>query len=535
MTTQRAQPAKSARLRVLGVCRISRDSEESTSIERQDEAINAWCTMQGHVLVGMVHDVGVSGNVRPSKRPELGPWLNERVSDYDIIVVWKLDRLTRNLSHFLDFRKWMAKNGKELASCQEQFDTSTPLGSFFLNILIMFAEHERETIKARIASSKTKAVKDRRYHGGTIQYGTRPAKLDGGGYVLQHDPHSSKVMKRIVDDLINGDSRQVVAANLTDEGELSPSDYQRHLMGKETKGLVWHPATITNLATSRGLLGEREENGRTIRNDDGTAALFFPPLISEDTWEELQRKLKETTKSRTLRGEKQLYADMVFCGLCGSKMYRDSINLPERGLQRDYYTCGTNSRPEKGKRLKCPAKSVQQVEFDKTANELFLSSVGHLEKRSRRVSSALDLSKDIERMRRILNDVRGERDRGDYDYPGGDEDYEMRVTALTGELRALVASHQPQTTVTYAGTGKTYTELWNEAKTLLAQRQILLDAGIQVKVIVHKVATRWEPAGFQTEMVFPEDLKARLQAVGEWPEVPTFEFVDGQMVPIQRD
>ncbi|GGQ32290.1 hypothetical protein GCM10010233_57300 [Streptomyces pseudogriseolus] len=58
--------------RVLGVVRLSRVSDETTSPQRQRRSIQRWADQEGHVVVGWVEDIDVSGGVEPWKRPEFG-------------------------------------------------------------------------------------------------------------------------------------------------------------------------------------------------------------------------------------------------------------------------------------------------------------------------------------------------------------------------------------------------------------------------------------------------------------------------------
>ena len=63
-------------MRVLGRLRLSRATEESTSIERQREVIQQWSDMHGHTVVGWATDLDVSGSVDPFDTPQLGDWLD---------------------------------------------------------------------------------------------------------------------------------------------------------------------------------------------------------------------------------------------------------------------------------------------------------------------------------------------------------------------------------------------------------------------------------------------------------------------------
>jgi site-specific DNA recombinase len=62
--------------RVLGATRLSHDTDASTSIERQREAIQGWSRAQGHQVVAITEDTDVSGSIAPQDRDGLGPWLS---------------------------------------------------------------------------------------------------------------------------------------------------------------------------------------------------------------------------------------------------------------------------------------------------------------------------------------------------------------------------------------------------------------------------------------------------------------------------
>src|SRR5215208_201302 len=83
-------------LRVLGRVRLSRDTDASTSVERQREHIEDWARRHDSEIVGWAEDVDVSVKVDPFKTPDLGPWLRlPKMIEWDVLVAWKLDRVSR--------------------------------------------------------------------------------------------------------------------------------------------------------------------------------------------------------------------------------------------------------------------------------------------------------------------------------------------------------------------------------------------------------------------------------------------------------
>jgi site-specific DNA recombinase len=145
---------------VLGATRLSRDADESTSIERQSGGINGWADLRktttgdDYRVIHISEDSDVSGAVSPFERAGLGPYLTEPLlSTWQVLVVFRLDRLTRSIADFETVWKFLESNGKSLVSVAEQIDFGTTTGRLMARQLVIFAEYEREIIKARIKNA----------------------------------------------------------------------------------------------------------------------------------------------------------------------------------------------------------------------------------------------------------------------------------------------------------------------------------------------------------------------------------------------
>lgn len=143
-------------MRLMGYVRTS-TSKQEISPQAQEDRIRAYCELYGHVLVDVVSEVA-SGKDRNRRGLQL--CLSAPV---DGVVVHKLDRLTRNLSHLLDMVSGTFQD-RALISVTEQLDTTTPNGRFCLTIWGAMAQWERETISARTVDALA-SLKDqgRRY------------------------------------------------------------------------------------------------------------------------------------------------------------------------------------------------------------------------------------------------------------------------------------------------------------------------------------------------------------------------------------
>ena len=157
--------------------RVSTDERldmEFNSLDAQREAALAYIQSQKHegwILVGdRYDDGGFSGGTMD--RPALQRLLRDVESGrIDVIVVYKVDRLSRSLTDFARIVEVFEKNKASFVSITQQFNTTTSMGRLTLNILLRFAQFEREVIGERIrdkfAASRRKGI----WMGGTPPLG----------------------------------------------------------------------------------------------------------------------------------------------------------------------------------------------------------------------------------------------------------------------------------------------------------------------------------------------------------------------------
>lgn len=157
--------------------RQSVDRADSISIESQIE----FCQYETRGEAFQVYtDRGYSG--KNTDRPAFGDMMTDIENGIITkVIVYKLDRISRSI---LDFSNMMEQFGKykvEFVSTTEKFDTSSPMGRAMLNICIVFAQLERETIQKRVADAYFSRSQKSFYMGGRIPYGFRliPTTLDG--------------------------------------------------------------------------------------------------------------------------------------------------------------------------------------------------------------------------------------------------------------------------------------------------------------------------------------------------------------------
>src|SRR5258705_4363372 len=148
--------------------RVSTDQgldQEFNSLDAQYEAASAYIKSQAHagwtLIRSRYDDGGYSGG--STDRPDLQKLLDDiRSRKIDVIVVYKVDRLTRSLADFAKLVELFDAHGVSFVSFTQQFNTTTSIGRLTLNVLLSFAQFEREVtserIRDKIAASKRKGL-----------------------------------------------------------------------------------------------------------------------------------------------------------------------------------------------------------------------------------------------------------------------------------------------------------------------------------------------------------------------------------------
>ena len=158
--------------------RQSLDKKESQSIETQINFCENYINSKPHnEKIEIYSDKGYSG--KNTRRPDFERMMsdveNGRISK---IVVYKLDRISRNLLDFMGMHKIFKEHKIEFCSVNDTFDTSTPIGRSMLKISMVFAEMERESTQLRVRDNYYERIKDGRWAGGPAPFGFKKGRLD---------------------------------------------------------------------------------------------------------------------------------------------------------------------------------------------------------------------------------------------------------------------------------------------------------------------------------------------------------------------
>jgi len=222
--------------RAIGYARVSTDqqADHGVSLEAQTDKLRAMATVQGADLADVIVDAGVSA--KSLKRPGIQQLLAQvDAGAVDVVIVAKLDRLTRSVRDLADLLDQFERKGVALVSVSESLDTGTAAGRLVLNIMASVSQWEREAIGERTRE----ALRHKKANGkrvGTIPYGY--ALGSDGSELIPHEPER-RVLARINELSVSGLSLREIAAQLTTEGV------------RTRAGGKWHFTSVGRLLRSR--------------------------------------------------------------------------------------------------------------------------------------------------------------------------------------------------------------------------------------------------------------------------------------------
>lgn len=255
--------------------------QDFNSLDAQREACEAYIKSQAHegwkLLPQCYDDGGLSGGTLD--RPALQRLLEDITAGLiDVIVVYKVDRLTRSLTDFAKLVEVLDDAGVSFVSVTQQFNTTTSMGRLTLNVLLSFAQFEREVtaerIRDKIAQSKAKGI----WMGGPV-----PLGYDLGDRELLVNPAEAELVREIYELYLEEGSVRTLKAELDRRGMKSKTRHQKN--GRVTGGGPFSRGHLYCLLANPIYIGKLPHKGKL---HDGK----HDAIISEDLWEKAQGQLR---------------------------------------------------------------------------------------------------------------------------------------------------------------------------------------------------------------------------------------------------
>ncbi|MFE0138609.1 recombinase family protein [Streptomyces sp. NPDC059037] len=404
-------------MRVLKVRRISRDTESSSSLDRQNDDQDAALAGTGCPVVGDVVDATVSGSVNLADRKSLGKWMREPLwNEWDAIMLTALDRITRDQWHWEQFAQKCHEAGKEIICLDDpSLDIHTSDGRLIAYVKASQAQKFRETISNKRKNQTASFRNSDLWGGGAWPFGYRPVPVeqDDGKlrYKLFLDPVTSKLVRQAYERLVlEGWSMGKVVRDWNQRGILTPKDHQRNVNATEKKanskakvrGSKWQTSSLGAILRKPTLKGVAMHKGAPLLRK-GQPARWAEPILTDQEFDQLQTVLEKLSSSRSgIRGNSDPTSGPFLCP-CGVKQYPDKrTNKQVRngeviGTRTSYYyRCG--SRTVKGEACGYQASWPKDLLLQELESG-FLHRIGDKEVMARTWVPGIDNRKQIKELK----------------------------------------------------------------------------------------------------------------------------------------
>jgi site-specific DNA recombinase len=374
-TTSAASGAKSRALRCAIYTRVSTDQgleQDFNSLDAQREACAAYIRSQAHegwiLAPGRYNDGGYSGGSldRPALKLLLEAVSARRI---DVIVVYKVDRLTRSLADFAKLVEAFDAAGVSFISITQSFNTTTSMGRLTLNMLLSFAQFEREVtgerIRDKIAASKKKGI----WVGGVVPLGYRVAERR-----LVIDEAERETVRFIFNRYLEAGSLGLLIDDLRRRGLVTR--IRTLAAGRIVGGVPFARGPLAYLLKNRMYLGELNHGANSYPGE-------HQQIVPREVFDAVQAKLAAQAAAV---GYRRSRTDALLTG----KLY-DPLGRPmtpshavKGGVRYRYYISRRTAEPAQGSAapiLRLPAPDVEK------AVVAALTRGGHLEGTSEIVSA----------------------------------------------------------------------------------------------------------------------------------------------------
>src|SRR5712664_3879905 len=277
--------------------------QEFNSLDAQYDAASAYIKSQAHAgwtrIRSRYDDGGYSGG--STDRPDLQRLLDDiRARKLDVIVVYKVDRLTRSLADFAKLVELFDAHGMSFVSVTQQFNTTTSMGRLTLNVLLSFAQFEREVtserIRDKIAASKRKGL----WVGGPLPLGYR--MQDDKIAVIEDEAERVRLIYRRYLELggVNALVRDLRERNIRSKSRLLAT-------GATRGGVLFGRGSLFYLLRNRFYVGEVKYKDEILPGEQ-------PAIMDRVLFDAVQQKLTEqwTTRSKTRNASAHFLTGLLF-------------------------------------------------------------------------------------------------------------------------------------------------------------------------------------------------------------------------------
>jgi site-specific DNA recombinase len=337
-------------------------AKEGYSLEVQREYLVSFAKREGLEIFKGYQDDGISGY--STERPALKELLKDaKQKRFDLVLVYKIDRFSRNLKDLLNLVDELSSFGIGFKSATEPFDTTTSAGKLMFQQLGSFAEFERNRIAERVFPGMVKGVQQGNWQG--ARYAPYGYTYNREKKLLEVDEQEAKVVKLIY------------TMFLCDKSIFTITEYLTKKEYRNRKGNIFSTKLIGDILKNRIYTGKLVWNShhydKTQKTKKGYRYLKNPPnkviisqgkhqpIIPDEDFEAVQEKLKARKIERRKKANDYPLSGILYCAKCNHKYLGvSSISNHRTGVKKRWYRCAGPYRSF----IRCKNKSVKAIEIE---------------------------------------------------------------------------------------------------------------------------------------------------------------------------
>ena len=313
--------------------RYSSDGQREESIEGQLRECKEYAERHNITIVSTYCDRALSA--RSDDRPEFQKMVRDSAKkQFDIVLVWKLDRFARNRFNAATYRTILKRNGVKVVSAKENISEG-PEGIILEAMLDGMAEYYSAELSVKVKRGQKENALKCKANGGTIPFGY----IIGADRYYEIDPLTAPIVLEIFTRYADGQTVKEISDELNSRSVFTNTKYK-----------YTNKASMHNLLKNRRYIGE-------YRYGDTVTPGGMPAIVSEEVFDRVQARMeKNKHKPAAMKADEEyILTTKIFCGKCGTMMVGVG-GTSKTGKVHHYYKCG-NAIYKKS----CDKKTVQKA------------------------------------------------------------------------------------------------------------------------------------------------------------------------------
>ena len=352
--------------RVALYARFSSDNQRTESIDAQIRAMRKYCQQNHWKIVAEYKDEAKSATT--DKRPEFQKMIEDSGKNlFDIVLVHKLDRFSRNRYDSAIYKSKLKKNNVSIASVLERIDDS-PESVMMEAMLEGMAEYYSKNLSREVMKGMNETALQCKHTGGCTPF----------GYCLDENrklkiiPEEAKAVKMIFEMFANGYGYTAIIKELNKQGFKTRrgSEFGKNSLFEILRNEKYTGTFVFNKVDSKDCNGRR--NGNRLKSDDKVIRIEngCPQIISKELFDSVQKRKEDNKRNAGQYHSREFYimTGKIFCGVCGKRM-QGNLRFSGRNKSRlATYRCNTL-------RIHCNNKEVNKDYLDEYIVKLIVNKI----------------------------------------------------------------------------------------------------------------------------------------------------------------